>query len=70
MPDDPNICGGADPLSREELEDAVHRAGTQAENVKQVSAHRAPGPPSSRDALRLALAIRVAQALKRLQLGR
>ena len=71
MPDDPKICGGADrSLPREEPEDAVHQARTNAENVKQVVAQRAPRPPSSRDAIRLALAVRVAQALKRLQLGR
>ena len=70
MPDDPNICGGADrSLSREELEDAVHQAGANAENVPQASADRAACPPS-RDAIRLAQAVRVAQALRRLQLGR
>lgn len=71
MPDDPKICGGADgSLSREEPDDAGLQARAGAENVKQDVAQRAPCPPSSRDAMRLALAVRVAQALKRLQLGR
>ena len=71
MPDDPKICGGAGrSLSREEPEDAVLQARAKAENVKQVVADRAPRPLSSREAIRLALAVRVAQALKLLQLGR
>ncbi len=70
MPDDRHSCSGAErSLSREEPEDAVRKAGANAEDVSQALADRA-ACPQSRDAIRLAQAVRVAQALRRLQLGR